>query len=91
MSKLTTESTVYVIYIAAAPKRLWAALMSRLTSKRLARNDAEAARLRASVSRTVAGEPPRKVGILGALRRAPLVSADLDLTRPHEAGRNVDL
>ena len=37
------------------------------------------------------GEPPKKGGILAALRRSPLVGADLDLTRSREAGRKVDL
>jgi hypothetical protein len=63
----------------------------RSLARRLAQNDADAARIRASLNRTVAGEPPRKGGILAALRRSPLVGADLDLKRPHEAGRTVDL
>jgi uncharacterized protein YndB with AHSA1/START domain len=33
MSKLTTESTVYVIYIAAAPERVWHALTSSQFTK----------------------------------------------------------
>ena len=37
------------------------------------------------------GEAPHKGGILAALRRSPLVGVDLDLERPHEAGRKVDL
>jgi hypothetical protein len=32
-----------------------------------------------------------KGGILAALRRSPLVGADLNLTRRHEQGRNVDI
>lgn len=63
----------------------------RNLAKRLAQNDADAARIRASVSRTVAGEPPGKGGILKALRRSPLVGAALDLKRSHETGRKVDL
>jgi len=63
----------------------------RSLARLLARNDAEAARIRASLSRTIAGEPPRKGGILAALRRSPLVGSDLDLKRAHEAGRKVDL
>jgi len=35
-------------------------------------------------------EPPKKGGILAALRHSPLVGADLDLTRSREAGRNVN-
>ena len=37
------------------------------------------------------GEPPTKGGILAALRRSPLVGADLDLARSRETGRKVDL
>jgi hypothetical protein len=48
-------------------------------------------RIRAAVSRTIAGEPPSKGGILAALRRSPLVGADLDLVRSHEVGRKVEL
>ena len=62
----------------------------RSLAKRLA-EDPDAARIRAAVSRTIGGEPPRKGGILAALRRSPLVGADLDLARSHEAGRKVDL
>jgi hypothetical protein len=36
----------------------------------------------------IPGEPPRKGGILDALRRSPLVGADLDLTRDREERRN---
>jgi hypothetical protein len=63
----------------------------RSLAKRLAENDPEAARIRASVGRTISGAPPRKGGILEALRRSPLVGADLDLERSRDAGRKVDL
>ena len=43
------------------------------------------------VSRTIAGEPPKKGGILAALRRSPLVGADLDIARPVTNGRKVGL
>ena len=36
----------------------------------------------------ISGEPPKKGGILDALRRSPLVGADLDLGRPVTHGRN---
>lgn len=58
---------------------------------RLAEEGPEAARIRAAVSRSVAGEPPKKGGVLTALRRSPLVGADLDLSRSREAGRKIDL
>ena len=63
----------------------------RSLARKLAEDTAEASELRATVSRSIAGEPPRKGGILAALRRSPLVGADIDLTRPREAGRKVDL
>lgn len=63
----------------------------RSLARRLAEEGPEASRLRANLSQTIAGEPPRKGGILAALRRSPLVGANLDLSRPHEDGRKVDL
>src|SRR5580704_1465811 len=63
----------------------------RLLARRLAQQGPEAARLRAAVSETIAGEPPQKGGILAALRRSPLVGAGLDLRRPREEGRKVEL
>jgi hypothetical protein len=63
----------------------------RSLARRLAEDSAEASRLRAIVSQSVAGEPPKRGGILAALRRSPLVGADLDLSRPREEGRNVDI
>ena len=63
----------------------------RSLARRLAEDDPEALRIRATVSQTIAGEPPRKGGILAALRRSPLVGADLDVARSHVSGRKVDL
>jgi hypothetical protein len=63
----------------------------RSLAKRLAENDPDAVRIRAAVSQTIAGEPPGKGGILAALRRSPLVGADLDLARSRDTGRKVDL
>lgn len=63
----------------------------RSLARRLTENNLEAARLRASVGHTLAGEPPKKGGILDALRRSPLVGVDLDVTRPVTPGRKVDL
>lgn len=37
------------------------------------------------------GEPAKGGNILAALRRSPLVGADLDLSRQHEKGREVEL
>ncbi len=63
----------------------------RALARRLAEEGPEAARLRAVVSQSVAGEPPRKGGIVAALRRSPLVGADLDVTRSREDSRKIDL
>jgi hypothetical protein len=43
------------------------------------------------VSRSLIGDPARKGGILAALRRSPLVGADLNLSREVTGGRKVDL
>jgi hypothetical protein len=66
-------------------------VLIRSLARRLAEEGPEASKLRAILSRSIAGEPPRKGGILAALRRSPLVGADLDLTRAREAGRKVDI
>ena len=63
----------------------------RSLARRLADNGPDSARIRATVRRAVSEEPPRKGGILNALRRSPLVGADLNLKRPVVAGRKVDL
>jgi len=63
----------------------------RSLARRLAEDGPEASRLRAAVSQTMAGEPPKKGGIVAALRRSPLVGTDLDVIRPREAGRNVEI
>jgi hypothetical protein len=63
----------------------------RSLAKRLAEDDSDASRIRAAVTRSIAGEPPRKGGILAALRRSPLIGANLNLARSQEGGRKVDL
>ena len=63
----------------------------RSLARRLAEGGADASRLRATVSQSVAGEPPTKGGILAALRRSPLVGADLNLERPRSIGRKVKI
>lgn len=62
----------------------------RTLARRLAEGGPEASQLRAEVVRTL-GSEPRKGGVLAALRRSPLVGADLDLTRSRETGRKVEL
>ena len=63
----------------------------RSLARRLAEDGPEASRLRAAMTQTIVGEPPKKGRILAALLRSPLVGADLDLTRPREEGRNVKI
>jgi hypothetical protein len=60
-------------------------------ARRLAADGPEAEKLRAVVEIAVAGQPCEPGGILAALRRSPLVGADLDLSRPREEGREIDL
>lgn len=63
----------------------------RSLARRLSEDGPEASRLRAAVRQSIAGGPPKKGGILAALRRSPLVGADLDLTRPRDEGRKVEI
>ena len=63
----------------------------RSVAKCLAEEGPDSDRLRAVVSRFIAGESPRKGGVLQALRRSPLVGADVIPPRPFETGRKVDL
>ena len=63
----------------------------RSLARRLAGDGPDAQRLRKAVSTSIAGEPPKKGGILAALRRSPLVGADLGITRPREQGRKVKI
>ena len=62
----------------------------RTLARRLAEDGPDASRLRVAVSQTLAGETPKKGGILAALRRSPLVGARLDLTRSCEEGRSIE-
>jgi hypothetical protein len=63
----------------------------RSLARRLAEDGPEASRLRAAVSQSIAGEPPKKGGILAALRRSPLVGSDLNLARRQEEARKVEI
>ena len=53
----------------------------RALAERLAEGGPEAARLRAAITQAMTSAPSQKGGILAALRRSPLVGADLDLSR----------
>jgi hypothetical protein len=63
----------------------------RALARRLAEEGPASSELRAAMSQTLDGPPSRKGGILAALRRSPLVGADLDLTRSREGGRSVEI
>lgn len=63
----------------------------RALARHLAEEGPDADRARQAVQALVSGAPPKSGGILSALRRSPLVGADLDLSRPREDGRRVDL
>jgi hypothetical protein len=63
----------------------------RVLAKRLAGDDPDSARIRATLRVAVSGEGSKKGGILDALRRSPLVGADLDLRRGPTLSRKVEL
>lgn len=63
----------------------------RSLARQLAEEGPEAEQARQTVRAIVSGEPSKSSGILSALRRSPLVGADLDLSRRREEGRRVDL
>ena len=60
-------------------------------AKKLAENGPNAARIRTAVRESLSERPSKKGGILAALRRSPLVGAELKLTRTVTAGRTADL
>jgi hypothetical protein len=61
----------------------------RAVASRLAESGPEATELRAAMRQKLAGKPGKKGGVLAALRQWPI--GDLDLTRPFEEGRKIDL
>ncbi|MDX8455179.1 hypothetical protein RFM98_20700 [Mesorhizobium sp. VK9D] len=63
----------------------------RSLARKLTEEGPEAGQLRRTIQKALAGEPPKAGGILAALRRSPLVGADLDLSRLQEEGRKVEL
>ena len=63
----------------------------RSLARRLAEDCPEADRLRAIVSQGIADKTPTKGGLLEALRRSPMVGADVITSRSFEIGRKVDL
>jgi hypothetical protein len=63
----------------------------RSVARRLAEGGADADRLRAAVNQAISGETSQKGGILRALLASPLIGSELDMTRPREEGRRVDI
>lgn len=63
----------------------------RSLARQLAEEGPAAEQTRRAVRALVSGDPPKSGGVLSALRRSPLVGADLDLARPREEGRRIDL
>lgn len=63
----------------------------RSLARRLAEDGPAAEQIRSVLRRTMAGAAPRKGGILAALRRSPLVGAEIDLERPRVTEREIDL
>lgn len=66
-------------------------ILIRALAKRLAENDAEALRLRAAMKSCSTDGASKRGGILAALRRSPLVGAEIDIVRPILYGRDVKL
>ena len=63
----------------------------RKLARRLAEDGQAANGIRAAVTLSLDGKPRAKGGILAALRRSPLVAAEVEVRRPREAGRKIDL
>jgi hypothetical protein len=63
----------------------------RSLARRIADQGPEARTIRDAVERSISGTTPKKGSILTALRRSPLVGADLDFGRSVAVGRKVDL
>ncbi|HEV2133900.1 MAG TPA: hypothetical protein VGR47_06515 [Terracidiphilus sp.] len=63
----------------------------RTVARHLAEDTPEADAMRAMIQQKVAQKPREKGEIWRWLRSSPLVGADLDLTRPFDPGRKIDL
>jgi hypothetical protein len=63
----------------------------RSVARRLASEGPEASALRDAIRRTITQEPAKKGGVLAALRRSPLVGADLVFKRSRTEGRDVSV
>jgi len=63
----------------------------RSVAKRLASEGPEASMLRDAIRRSMTQNPAKTGGVLAALRRSPLVGADLAFERPRIEGRKVSM
>jgi hypothetical protein len=63
----------------------------RAIARKLLENNDETNEIRASLQNKVLAPASTKGGILAALRRSPMVGADLDLKRQKVTARKVDL
>ncbi|SMP73159.1 hypothetical protein [Noviherbaspirillum suwonense] len=63
----------------------------RSIARRLSEESAEVAKLRAALKLALTPGDEKRGGIVQALRRSPLVGAELDLSRPLPVPRKVDL
>ena len=63
----------------------------RTVARHLAEGGRDSDRLRAALKQNLSGEPSKKGGILKALLASPLLGSELDLTRPREEGRKVEI
>jgi hypothetical protein len=63
----------------------------RSVAKHLASDGPEASALRDAIRRSIGSNPAKRGGVLSALRRSPLVGADLIFERPRIEGRKVSM
>lgn len=63
----------------------------RSLARRLAEDGPKADEVRQTMKVLVSDEPPKSGGILAALRRSPLVGEEIDVSRPRDEGREIDL
>lgn len=63
----------------------------RALARALTDGGPDAGQARTVVQQVLSGRQGKTGGILAALRRSPMVGTDIDLRRPRESGRKVDL
>lgn len=63
----------------------------RSLAKRLRENDPGAQRIRSEVSQTISGSSRKKGGLLAVLQLPRVAGLELEIKRPFESGRKIDL